>query len=125
MSNKKWYEKIPDQGAIVKIDTPSLCIAHIAKVSNNGYVIDVFGNNDYNINDLSPITAQDWWQFAPWQPIETAPKKGYFLGISKTNEIQLVEFSTGFRIGNSYFKEECFTDSSGEPFCPEKWLPLP
>ena len=28
--------------------------------------------SDYGYEDLVPLTATDWWQFAPWQEMETA-----------------------------------------------------
>ena len=77
---------------------------------------------DYGYEDLVPITAADWWQFAPWQDMETAPLftplllKGNGIiqnsvyGINESDDLYI--YATDETIDVT--KSEC-----------EGWLPLP
>lgn len=97
-NQKKWRENITEHGTLINIKDDGLC---------------------------EPVTVEQWWELAPWQSIDRATKGCFYIGINNNNAIKIVELSSGFRIGNSYFKEERFTDSLGRLFDPIKLIPLP
>ena len=73
--NKKWHEEIPPQGVLRKEISSGSIVRIIGKShKHNGFVVDdCLTPNAFDVAELTPLTAQEWWEFAPWQSIETAP----------------------------------------------------
>lgn len=120
---KEWYKEIPENGVLCKD-----CF--------NGYVLVIPVNEDnervlcdnedcvttmgagYHHDDLTPITAQEWWEFAPWRNIRTVP----------SNENVFVIANGVFQYCPCQFDGKYWLDIYGdiiEDFFPTKWLPLP
>jgi hypothetical protein len=75
MNEKKWNENIPDGGVLCK-ENSSGSIVRILSKSNlfNGMVMDdCVSKNHFDTDELTPLTAEEWWQFAPWQDMDSAP----------------------------------------------------
>jgi len=69
MSNKEWYEEIPRNGVLCK-NQHGLMINAVEVVHGVAFNAE---ENGLSVRDLTPVTVQEWWDFAPWQPIEDAP----------------------------------------------------
>ena len=68
---------------------------------------------DY-VEYLKPITPEEWWQFAPWQDIETAPTQEYILGKRKQKGLPVAICFVNSDIAREQFHKN-YT----------KWLPIP
>jgi len=107
----KWHENIPDSGVLV---TDSVGTLHIVGYVEGSIamtpVSDIVSTSsiiDY-VADLTPITANKWWELAPWQPIETAPLNKRIFTISIYGELSIEAIR--YESTKGWFK---------------KWLPLP
>jgi hypothetical protein len=108
MSNDKWWENIPNRGMLIKnLDTNLRQIVPFAVITKA--VID----DDTDISHARPATAEEWWQFAPWQPIETVPLRQKVLMLCSDDRIRLL-----------YFDKKWLANYLPE-IKPIKWLPLP
>ena len=56
-----------------------------------------------------------------WQPIETAPKDEWFLGVHADSKVMITSHWPHFRSGAWW----CATNSNGETWAPTHWMPLP
>jgi hypothetical protein len=75
----EWYKNIPPQGVLCKTNGYSNDYAVIVNPSEEDFM-DVYdgeciskSGDVYLISELTPLTAAEWWSFAPWQPMKTAP----------------------------------------------------
>jgi hypothetical protein len=66
--------------------------------------------SDYGYDDLIPLTAAEWWDFAPWQPIDSAPLQAKILMRYSDGIIRLLYCDKA--------------ELENEPH-PVEWLPLP
>ena len=113
MNDKKWYENIPEQGVLCKsIYGVILIKSHITEKYVDGYVVEYLiddDGNQFNINEVTPLTPQEWWQFAPWQDVdENTPKNTPVLTIDNYGVIGIEQY-----LYWGYLKGT------------RKWLPLP
>jgi len=105
--SKEWYENIPENGVLCKKSTGAIRL--ITSVSNNIAYFD--GDNKCNgihVEDLTLLTAAEWWDFALWQGMDSAPLEKEIMVISGTGIFSVV-----------YFMQE----SQKKYYI--KWLPLP
>lgn len=127
MNDKKWYENIPENGVLCKCSDGSYKL--ITSIENDYHMDDctIYGVSDFGedeIDYLTPLTADEWWKFAPWQDMDSAPRDG--------SDITAITKDSGGKICTAYYdpEEECFiTDfkSNGNFYrvFDFKWLPLP
>jgi len=120
----KWHENIPTQGVLCKVKT-SGSIVRITGESNlyEGELMDGIGKRHFEIDNLTPLTAAEWWKFAPWQDMKDAPRDG--------SEFTAYNKEKGM-ICTAYYDNEdnCFyTDWRGKGNAHAVydfvWLPLP
>jgi len=103
MSNKKWHENIPENGVLCK-DYSGIIKLIIASNMYDGWT----NSGEFiALENLTPLTAQEWWDFAPWQGMDSAPIETELLA-SRNGIFSVV-----------YFMQESQKKSY------EKWLPLP
>jgi hypothetical protein len=118
MSNKKWYENIPKKGVLVSVPCGQLenIIIRIMSFRVDEDWIYFTDDNDIEWRDslnnieINPLNTQEWWDFAPWQPMETAPRDEDILVVFDDGNFTQIMFESG-------------TDPA-QPRC-KKWLPLP
>ena len=120
MNEKKWHENIPENGALTVSDSHDFIVNHIKSIDSFGYALDGFGEQ-MSINRMRPITADEWWKFAPWKDMGSAPRdeplilicsgvvQDCIMGISEENQIYSIETGEIFGI----------VDNN------DNWLPLP
>ena len=86
MSKKKWHENIPAGGVLVNwLDS----VIRIMSYDDDGCVFDDSGDC-YVMSDVEymrPLTAAEWWDFAPWQDIKDAKKDMLFLALLKNGNV--------------------------------------
>ena len=113
MKDKKWYDDIPPGGVLCY--APNGMMTNIILVTKDSKAWN--GDSNYFIVDeLTPLTAAEWWDFAPWQDVKDAPQTGWFLVIENcTGKIQLAK---------RYLDDE-FIDEFNQSIVFKKWLPLP
>lgn len=104
MSDKKWYENIPEQGV--------LC-TNFEEMSNDIPFVVVTNNlmssaTEDDLKNIRLATPSEWWQFAPWRDMKDAPN----------SEIILLSFDD-----NQYRAD--YSDLLLNGFYANKWLPLP
>lgn len=73
-AGKKWHENIPKNGVLCRENTMG-GVVRITGKSNlyQGNVMDGVSKRHFDIDDLTPLTAAEWWKFAPWQDMDSAP----------------------------------------------------
>ena len=80
-----------------------------------GHVMDGISKHHFDIDQLSPLTAAEIWQFMPWYPIETAPPRNTnILGVEKYGGIVACHVYADGTIKEGDYKIQLI-----------KWLPLP
>ena len=117
MSNE-WYRNIPPQGVLVFDGDENIQL--IVDMTVN-YDLDGIAYNDavsksddtFDIKHLRPLTAEEWWDFAPWQPMETAPLLEHILALKKAD----------FENKDVVTMTMLHCDSQRNGY--KKWLPLP
>jgi len=114
MEMKKWHENIPKNGVLCKQLDGSYKL--ITSIEHDYHLNDctTYGVSEYgedDIEDLSPLTAAEWWDFAPWLDIESAPDDAWVLILDTFNTTHMA-----IKIGGQW--DESY-------FTPVKWLPLP
>ncbi|MEN9755864.1 MAG: hypothetical protein RL755_51 [Pseudomonadota bacterium] len=69
-----------------------------------------------------PLTAQQWWDYAPWEPMETAPRDGsYFCAPTENGLLDSAKYTTHVRFSNN----GGFVKENGDVIRFTKWLELP
>lgn len=104
MNDKKWYENIPKNGVLCKTESDETQFVHIR---NKQDLLEFCCDYAVDESFLTKITPAEFWQFAPWQDIKTAP---------------LLEPVLLLRNGVVYL-DKLYNEDKREVF--EKWLPLP
>lgn len=108
--SKKWYENITPKGVLINIKDDDFEETIVFKPHHT----ERFDTDELDL--CVPVTAEEWWNFAPWQPIKTAPRDGdVFIVKTKKGRIgECVDCGNGF--------EGVFFDDENELI---QWLPLP
>lgn len=117
MTDKKWYENIPENGVLCRyLGCDGSHFVHIKdRTDLNEFCLD-YGLND---EDIKPIAPNEFWQFAPWQDLKDAPAKQEIL-------VEFVIDSEKFIIQVSKIDNEFYNHLGQEITAnPIKWLPLP
>jgi len=105
----KWYENIPQQGVLCKESGTGFIFAVSHEMVSTAPSLK-------DIDRLTPLTAAEWWQFAPWQSMSSAPRDGSLL---------LIWCLHAWHIGYYDSENECFASCEFLLLGAEKWLPLP
>jgi hypothetical protein len=112
MEKKKWHENIPENGVLCRHkDGRTLLI----KTAGDEWGFDVSSANSHYLNDLTPITAAEWWDFAPCQNMESAP----------INIDILIDIGGGKLVIGRGYKDIFITPQGAIINNPVKWIPLP
>ena len=121
-----WFESIPEKGILCK------------EKGRNTYHLITEIDKDYNmdecertadgidVDDLTPLTAEDIWQFMPWQPMDTAPYFDKF--IARVRWITAEDGSVSYTYEMAYRSkvvDNLFMVDAGIMYSPFEWLPLP
>jgi len=118
MSNEKWFDEISPQGVLCKCNDSIIAVIVDYIPSPDGMPFVSVGQR---FSKAEPLTAQDWWDFAPWQSIETAP--------IDTPIIIMVKGVVQDAIYAVNEKNEAYLWFNGEVMAYtteiDKWLPLP
>ena len=110
--SEKWYEEMPEQGVFCRgNDSEGVFYIVVTKEIINDAPKD-------ELEKFRQVSAQEWWQFAPWQPMRTAPRnREIFVVKDKNGNVsQCYESEFGFEYDEITTDDE--TDFLG-------WLPLP
>ena len=75
--SKKWHENIPENGVLCKQSNGSYKV--ITEIEHDYHFDDctTYGVSEYGedeIEDLTPLTAKEIWQFMPWQDMDSYPR---------------------------------------------------
>jgi hypothetical protein len=111
--NKKWYENIPAGVILCRKKGGSVRLINFVSNELGFFLNGVDLCHGIPLVELTPITAAEWWDFAPWRTMDSAPRDG--------SEILLL-------FGNRVILTNCADYSfwtEKENFHPIKWLPLP
>ena len=115
MSNdKEWYKKIPQQGVLCVCNKDIIAVIYDYKEDIDCPFVSI----GQRFSSARPLNFDEWWQFAPWQPMETAPKNGevFLLKDKNGNVHSCYESEFGFEYDGITTDDEA--DFLG-------WLPLP
>lgn len=122
MKEKKWHDDIPEKGVLCKDSTGNLVkIVPCDKDGDDYYALnwdeDCISSSGYGYHhdELTPLTADEWWGFAPWQDMKDAQ-----IGVKI-----LIDLGIKCVIGLQYKKEIFITTDGMIIDKPIKWLPLP
>jgi len=109
----KWHENIPENGVLCKKTNGAVRL--IKSVIGN---VAYFDNqcNGIHVDDLTPLTAAEWWDFAPWKDMKDAPPNDRILILCENGNIE-----TAFPLNKGIW-QGC---NSGFNYTPVKWLPFP
>jgi hypothetical protein len=123
---KNWYENIPPQGVLCKNKVDGEVIKVLSYNAENDYVlsnkIDFEGDKEiFYPSDLTPLTAEEIWQFIPWNYPVNTPENMPFLG-QFSYEIGSSFIIQSVRVGNHYYNTEA---DAMEDCKLIKWIPLP
>jgi hypothetical protein len=111
MSDEKWYDNLPEQGVLCICNNDF--IALIDRYEPDARGIPFVGSGQ-RFSNARPITPDEWWQLAPWQPIETAPYDTWVVVLDDSGNFFMASFYLG-KWSNGY----------GLDINAKKWLPLP
>lgn len=130
MSDKKWHDNIPVCGVLVKekfndIDIVSVLVSVGNITDSANQVVEYFGVNALGdelgcIDNLTPLSAQEWWDFAPWQGMDNPVlANNNFLVMTRHREAVTAYLSKHGVIrrehcGSEILIKDCL-----------RWLPLP
>lgn len=104
----KWYyENIPEKGVLCKTKKGNI---HAITELYGKYLVKTQSGNVMCYSELTPITAEEWWDFAPWKDIETAPAFETIVAMDDLGKTFPTAFTDEEEIPRSHYK---------------KWLPLP
>ncbi len=111
----KWHENIHEKGVLCKIkSTGRIILVEGLK----GATVAVQGGLESYPEHLTPLTAAEWWDFAPWHDMESAPLCKIFIVDGYGNVV----------IGRKYERvcsQFVTCHDNQEIYNPKKWLPLP
>jgi len=120
--SKEWHENIPENGVLCK-EKSSGSIVRIMGKSNlldSMVMDDCRSRNHFGTDEMTPLTAAEWWEFAPWNGMgKSVPANNNFLVMTRHREIATVYLSKHGTIrrehsGSEILIKDCL-----------KWLPLP
>jgi len=104
--SKEWHENIPENGVLCKDDTGEIQL--ITKVKG------IFGfrglDYGYPLSKLTPLTADEFWDFAPWRDMRDAPEKQKILILFSDSVTRIMYFNPEMLNYDAY---------------PVKWMSLP
>lgn len=108
-----WTDNIPKQGVLCKTSSGNL--VNVVGKYPNGNVSSKCGAM-FPVDWLTPLTPQEWWEFAPWNyDMDSAPKDGDHILLKNIR-----------RVGVGYFYSEYWRSIDNSCFTnPIAWLPLP
>jgi len=115
--SKEWHENIPENGVLCY--APNGIMTNIILVTSDGRAWNG-DSNWFNVDQLIPLTAEEWWDFAPWQDMDKpVTANNNFLVMTRHREIVTVYLSKHGAIrrehsGSEILIKDCL-----------KWLPLP
>jgi len=102
--SKEWHENIPENGVLCKDDNGDIQLITEAK--------GIFGfrglDYGYPLSKLTPLTAEEIWQFMPWQDMDSAPINVAIIAMDNDGVVKPITLRGIAQC--SFFK---------------KWLPLP
>lgn len=110
-----WTKNIPENG-ILCLDT-TFFNYHVIHRCDGKRCFDSIGNYFANKDFLRPLTSQEWWYFAPWQSMDSAPKD--------ENLIMVKDHKNNIRVTKWDIDYECWMYKNCEFNDPIGWLPLP
>jgi len=118
MINKIWHENIPENGVLCKEKSSGSIVRIMGKSNLLDIMVmdDCRRRNHFGTDELTPLAAEEWWKFAPWQDIDSAPRDGTLIFIHHNKSSCIGYYSDGFFIADA---NDC------EILSPIKWLPLP
>jgi hypothetical protein len=104
--NEKWLESIPENGTLVRVKDGvfnEIIVLHPRYIKK-------FGKEQLAavLEECTPLTANEIWQFMPWNAIDSAPTGIRVMVINKHDSLQIVTI---------------WKDSERSKY--KKWLPLP
>ncbi|MGZ5077006.1 MAG: hypothetical protein ACXV9R_10320 [Methylobacter sp.] len=108
-----WSDNIPEQGVLC-VSTISNSL-HLITRADKEWAYTVSGCPRV-IKQLRPLTPQEWWQFAPWQSMDTAPMDG--TEVLLKNEKHQIEACC-------FYGDWCYGENYTDFLNPIAWLPLP
>lgn len=117
MKNKEWYKNITEHGILCKHNKTGQFIL-IEKYKNNVLIEkDSFGKW-FGVDEVRPITPEEWWSFAPWNyDMDSADKSGK--NILLKDESENVDTA-------AWGIDTWWSNTTGSRFYnPIAWLPLP
>jgi len=112
MSEKEWYENIPAGGVLCKHKNGTTVLIKTA-VGKWGF--DMSSLNSHFLDELTPLTAAEMWEFMPWLDMDSAPSGTHILLIDSNGHV-----GSGF-----IYQTDAELKCSVCNFHPIKWLPLP
>jgi len=76
MSKKKWHENIPAGGVLCKENSSGSIVRIIGKsnLDDSMVIDDCVSSHHFYHDELTPLTAAEWWEFAPWKDMDSAPR---------------------------------------------------
>jgi len=127
MSKKKWHESIPAGGVLCKENSSGSIIRIMGKVKSSDFFMlfdDCTSKHYFGMDELTPLTAAEWCDFAPWQDMKGAQKDTLFLALLKNGNvipayISSVHGDIGIRLVNGEIDEIYPANYF------KGWLPLP
>jgi len=110
--SKEWHENIPENGVLCKKDNDTV----VRIVASNNFDAWTDNSEFIALEYLTPLTTAEFWYFAPWQGMDSAPSDG---------SLMLILDNSDWHIGYYDAENECFTSCEFNLLNPKKWLPLP
>lgn len=106
----KWNENIPPQGVLCKEKSSNSIVRVMGKSNIHDAMVvdDCISRNHFDIDELTPLTAFEWWGFAPWQDMKDAPLYVAIVVMLKNGKIQTTSLVAEIERDNY-----------------KKWMPLP
>jgi len=105
MGMKKWHENIPASGVLCKCNGNFIALVTRYDAAHEGMP---FIGSGQRFNKDVPLTAAEWWIFAPWQDMDSAPLRKAILVMEADGVILNQMLLASFERENYI-----------------KWLPLP
>jgi len=119
-----WYENTPEKGVLCKENSSGSIVRIIGKTDHINFDMvydDSIRRHVYDPEELTPLTAAEWWQFAPWQDMKDAPRDGSLMFIMCENR----EFHIGCYDDDGDYDVPINIYGDTELTRAIKWLPLP
>jgi len=106
MNEKKWNENIPAGGVLCSVENDAYAVITHYKKGKNW--IFPYRSSDSGYMQAKPITAAEWWDFAPWQDMKDAELMTLIIVINNDDVFTMTMLHD---------------DSQRQAY--KKWLPLP